>query len=249
MGPPLSIVQIHGTPLTSKEANLQERLAQAWKRQRIIRRVHQERQTCLDAIKKVKEEEQLRNNTILEHETSIKNLRKKEQEIDNGVIRAAALQKRTQEQMDMGKILDLEMGNTQIQNAQERIEKLEEEFFIVVEERETLEQRIAAQKQSLILLARRENTLQEERQNKESDWFRTEEEQQEALDVLLSTVPLGYQKHFLHHRFSHPNLVAELQGAFCGSCSTKQPLKIVGDIINTTTVHICSSCKAFCIAP
>ena len=235
--------------MTSKEPNLQERLAQAWKRQCIIRSVRQERQKCLDAIKKVKEEEEVRKKAIQAFEASIKTLRKKEQEIDNGVIRAAALQKRTQEQMDMGKILDLDMGNAQIQNAQERIEKLEEEFFAVIEERESFEHRIAAHEQSLKLIARKHDTLQEERQNKENDWLRTEEEQQEVLDRLLSKVPLGHQKHFLHHRFSHPNLVAELQGSFCGSCSTKQPLKIVGDIINTTAVHVCSSCKAFCIAP
>ena len=125
--------------LTLKEQNLQERLAHAWRVQRIIRQARDERQQCRKSLKKVQEEQESRNTKILSIESEIAMLRKKEQEIDQGVIRAAALQKRTQEQMDMGKILDLDIGNAQIQKAQESIDLLEEEFFAVVEERENKE--------------------------------------------------------------------------------------------------------------
>ena len=117
-----------------------------------------------------------------------------------------------------------------------------------MEEREKQEHQVFVLGQKKILLQRSSEQTRLERIEKEPIWQSQEEDLEEQLEQLLSRVQLSHQQHFNRHRFCHPKLVAEIRKQFCGSCGTKLPLKIAGEIATTSNIYICYSCKAFCIA-
>ena len=233
--------------MVKKNLNLQERLVQAWWHQQNIMILRKEREGCEQGIKALEDKLSTLHETIQENQSAIVHYQKQEQEIDREILRLSAIEKRTKEQMAWGKLQDEAMGNAQIKSAQDGIAKLEDDFFALEEKQEKATKAIVLCKQSQKLVQRDRDKKQLEWEEKDAEWQHGEEDHQEKIDQLLSKIPLSLQKHFEKYRFTHRHLVAELNKAFCGSCKTRQPLRIVGDINTTSIVHICGSCRAFCV--
>ena len=228
--------------------NPQQQLFKAWRVQKKILLIHEEKKHLRSVI-----EEKTKEHTALcakkeELSISIAECSAQEEELDAQVVRYAADLSRTKEQMNFG-TLDFEIGTAQSQALESKIDTLEEEYFILVDQREGEEKELFVTQQKIALRARAIQEAQLEEQNKQPGLNAKEEEYEEKLGALLSRVPIEHQNHFELLRFQHTKLVAHLRDSFCGACGTKQPLKIVGDLMRTTAVHICGNCKAFCIAP
>ena len=236
------------TSSNSQSLNPQTRLYKAWLLQKKILLIRQQRQILEDQLRQCDEQEQTFVQATKEAEETIKQCVTEEEQLDSRVSHYAKILRQTQERMTNGIILDEELGNEQCAALCEQIDDLETEYFEVVEKRETQEKDIFLLGQKHQLLKRDRAELIEQRQAKEPIWFREEEDMEERLEQLLSKVQPSHQSHFERYRFTHPKLVAEMRRQFCGSCATKLPLRIAGEIETTSNVHICSSCKAFCIA-
>jgi hypothetical protein len=228
--------------------NLQQRLSKAWFIQQKILVIHKKRKD----FRKHNEEKIILCRDLQERivllEGSIAECKKKEFDLDAQVIRYAGSLTRTKEQTNIG-LLDLETGEAQCAALEEKIDVLEEEYFVVVEQRETEEKErfICIQKYKLHERAQKE--VMEEEHKALPLLEREEEDLEEKREVLLSRAPLEYQGHFEKLSFSHASLVARVRDSFCGSCLNKLPLRIVGELTTGTGTHICTTCKAFCIAP
>ena len=228
--------------------NLQQQLFKAWRVQKKVLRIHKEKQNLRSVIEKLTDEykELLHREENLSQ--AIASCIAKEEDLDAHVVQYAADLARTQEQMNFG-TLNFDIGTEQAQALEEKIDALEEEYFTFVEQRESQEKEIFVTQQKIKLRVRSIQEAQQAEQNKLPDLDAQEEKHEEQLEDLLSRVPLANQTHFESLRFQHSNLVAHLRDSFCGACGTKQPLKIVGDLMRTTAIHVCRNCKAFCIAP
>ena len=244
MGPPPSQILIRSWCLL----NPQQQLYKAWRIQKKILLIHEERKKLRSTVEQTTEEHTSLCTKKDSLTKSIADCSKKEEELDAQVVRYAADLSRTKEQMNFG-TLDFEIGTAQVQALESKIDSLEEEYFLLVDQREGEEKEIFVVQQKIALRVRaiQEATLAE--QTKLPGLHAQEEEHEEKLNTLLSRVPVEHQNHFESLRFAHANLVAHLRDSFCGACGTKQPLQIVGDLMRTTAVHICGNCKAFCIAP
>jgi predicted nucleic acid-binding Zn-ribbon protein len=228
--------------------NLQQRLSQAWFVQKKILEIHKKRNDFRRDFEEKQSLCQTLQDKVALLEESIATCKKKEFDLDAQVIRYAASLKRTKEQTNIG-LLDLETGRAQCTAIEEKIDTLEEEYFVVVEQRETEEKErfVCIQKNKLHERARKEI---KEKQTKSLPLLQREEEDlEEKREELLSRAPQEYVNHFEKLSFTHPNLVVRLRDSFCGSCLNKLPLRIVGELTTGTGTHICSTCKAFCIAP
>lgn len=228
--------------------NLQQNLWKAWIIQKKILTVRNIRQELRTAIA---ENQQICSSLTSREEKlsqEISSSRSREAQLDQQVIRYQADIARTKDQANQG-LLDFETSQAQCEAIEAKIEGYEEEYFVLVEEREAKEKEVFLCQQKYKLRERNltESIAKELEQVPLLD--REEESHEEDLQKYLAHIPPNHQRHFETYRFSHPNLVARLRESFCGSCSTRMALGLVGEIVRTANVHICPSCKAFCIAP
>ena len=241
--PPLFLSLEDGVSL-----NLQQQLYKAWRVQKSILQIHEQKQDLRNSVLSLTEEHTELTTTEKELRSSIELSSNHEEELDEQVIRYSTELKKTKEQMNFG-VLDFEVGTEQCRALEEKIDGLEEEYFLLVDEREGKEKELFVVQQKIKLRIRSIQDAKLEEQLKLPELNGAEEKHEETLETLLSRVPVECQSHFEKLRFTHSNLVSHLRDSFCGACGTKQPLKIVGEITRTTGVHICGNCKAFCIAP
>lgn len=228
--------------------NLQQQLFKAWRIQKKILLIHEEKRRLRSVIEQTTHEHTELSIAQENLSKSIASCTAQEEKLDAHVVRYAAELARTKEQMNFG-MLDFDIGTAQSQALEAKIDGLEEEYFVLVDQRESQEKEIFVTQQKITLRVRAIREAQIEEQKKLPVLVAQEETYEEQLTVLLSRVPLEHQSHFEKLRFQHGSLVARLRDSFCGACGTKQPLKIVGDLMRTTAIHVCGNCKAFCIAP
>ena len=236
------------TSSNSKPLNPQTRLYKAWLLQKKIIAIRKERDALEQQVVQYQQQAKVFETERLQSVAVIQDCQSKEESLDDRVSHYAKILRQTQERMANGIIMDEQLGNEQCAALNEKIDHLETEYFVVVEEREAHEKQIFLLKQKTLLLNRNIQEVSQQQQEKEPLWFREEEDLEEHLEKILSKVQPSHQQHFDRYRFTHPKLVAQMRNQFCGGCSTKLPLRIAGEIETTSNVHICSSCKAFCIA-
>ena len=232
-----------GVPL-----NLQQQLFTAWRVQKKILQVHEQKNSLRNSIEQASSEHASLNKALSDLSSSIALCSKKEEDLDAQVIRYGADLTRTKVQMNIGN-LDFEVGTAQCAAIEEKIDGLEEEYFAVVDQREREEKERFVVTQKIKLRARAIQEAQKKEIQSLPNLNAQEEKHEEKIESLLSRVPLEHQAHFEKLRFEHNELVAPLRDSFCSACGTKQPLQIVGEVMRTTGTHICGNCKAFCIAP